>query len=435
MKKFLHLLVVFLLLSNTVSAASFPDVSQDHLNYEAIEYLDEKGIVKGYENGTFGPNDLVTRAQALKMIILAFGIQYDGNYELEFSDVNKDAWFFSFVMAAKQAEFINGYENGTFKPNDPVNLAQTLKMVLLTAKVDLPQGLTADVFTDVPKDQWYASYASYARQKNIILSDENGMIFPAQAMTRASFAEIIYRTKIVLENKENPFPLAKNWPYFQSETLPFKIKYDSSWQVINNKNEVQFFKQDKEFSQFSPSRMYLNTAIVTVTKDKNELGMSSSQYFANIKKAFPNAQYTEFKLSGFNALEVLYPDKRIVDWYIYLPNNEVLAVYTEYGTGKAGYQSQQKIKAMLSTLEYSQASNAVNYTDLLNKIFEKILVDGKGMDSLNLLPSKTIIETDTIGVGTGPVDYYYSAEVDYTFKYERESDVILDKRQGKTTAF
>ena len=54
---------------------------------------------------------------------------------------------------------------------------------------------------------------------------------------------------------------------------------------------------------------------------------------------------------------------------------------------------------------------------------------------LNSLPDKVIIETDTIGVGTGPVDYYYSDGVNYTFKYERAADLILDTREGKTSAF
>jgi hypothetical protein len=63
------------------------------------------------------------------------------------------------------------------------------------------------------------------------------------------------------------------------------------------------------------------------------------------------------------------------------------------------------------------------------------MVEKKGMETLNLLPDKTIIETDAIGVGTGPVDYYYSEDVNYTFKYERKSDVILDKKVGKTSAF
>jgi len=73
--------------------------------------------------------------------------------------------------------------------------------------------------------------------------------------------------------------------------------------------------------------------------------------------------------------------------------------------------------------------------DVLENIFKLMLVEGKGMEALNTLPDKKIIDTDTIGVGTGAVDYYYSEAVNHTFKYERQNDVILDKRASETSAF
>ena len=91
---------------------------------------------------------------------------------------------------------------------------------------------------------------------------------------------------------------------------------------------------------------------------------------------------------------------------------------------------------MTASLEYKEVKvDQKDYSALLSEIFEGILVENKGMELLNKLPNKQIIETDTLGVGTGPVDYYYSEEVDYTFKYERAADVILDKREGQTSAF
>ncbi|EKD64325.1 MAG: hypothetical protein ACD_51C00026G0006, partial [uncultured bacterium] len=64
-----------------------------------------------------------------------------------------------------------------------------------------------------------------------------------------------------------------------------------------------------------------------------------------------------------------------------------------------------------------------------------IQVDGQGAYALSLFTDKVLIETDTIGVGTGPVDYYYSAGADVTLKYERSYDVVLDIMDGETSAF
>ena len=92
---------------------------------------------------------------------------------------------------------------------------------------------------------------------------------------------------------------------------------------------------------------------------------------------------------------------------------------------------------MLETLEYKPVTlePGEDYSELLSEILSNVLVEDKGMAMITKLPDSLIIETDAIGVGTGPVDYYYSSKMDYTFKYERESDVILDSRKGKTSAF
>ena len=144
----------------------------------------------------------------------------------------------------------------------------------------------------------------------------------------------------------------------------------------------------------------------------------------------------EFNVSGLRALEILYADDRIVDWYIFLEDSTVLVVYTEFGNGTLGYQLMQYIKSMLSTLEYSSiGGQGIDYTQLMSEVFENVLVENTGMAMLDKFSDKVIIETDTIGVGTGPVDYYYSEAAGYTFKYERAADVILDTREGETTAF
>lgn len=437
MKKLLFFIPLFLFLSSpALATGSYPDVPEDYKNFEAIEYLDEMQIINGYEDGTFGPDNLVNRAEALKIIIGALKIERGDNYEEIFVDISQDEWFFRYIMAAHELGIVNGYEDGTFKPADQVNLAETMKMLVLASKVKLPD-VSSSIFVDVSADAWFAPYMLYARNHNIILSDDYGYVAPDQSMTRAEFAEVIYRMMIVLENDEEPFPLHKDWPVFKNNDLPFSMKYDpEKWDIVENDEEVIFWRADNEFSQFSPAKIYPNSAKVTVTIDKNEGGMSAEQYFANIQDAFTGATYTEFKLGELNALEVLYPEKRIADWYVYLGNGNVLAIYTEYGAGGLGYQIQQVIGAMLDTLEYREIpENGQDYSNLLSQILENVLVEGTGMNMLNLLPDKLIIETDTIGVGTGPVDYYYSESVDYTFKYEREGDTILDTREGETTVF
>lgn len=426
---------IFAQMGNAIAQSSFPDVAEDNSNFSAVEFLKAKGVIQGYPDATFKPQQTVNRAEAIKIIVSAFNVEISENYDVIFSDVLKEAWFFKFVMAGHAQKIISGYADGKFKPANEINLAETLKMILTASGLQMPTNLLEDVYEDVKKDQWYAPYALYAKERNIIFADDYGELHPEQKMTRAAFAEIVYRVMIVKEKNGQSFPLHTNWLLHKSSNLPFQIKFDPSWKLIEHDDETIFFRPDKQFLQYSPTRIYPNTAFVSVSLDPNVTKLSQSQYFSNIKLVFPEAKTTNFKLDQLSAMEVLQPEKRMVDWYIFLDSEEVLAVYTEYGPGLLGYQNQKFIEAMLSTLKFQEIKGKDEKEEVLNKIFANVLVEGKGKEMVNLLGDAIIIETDAIGVGTGAVDYYYGAKFNYTLKYERSADVILDTREGKTSAF
>jgi hypothetical protein len=437
MKKISLFFIGFVLMSTSAFATYFPDVPQDHLNYNAIEYLYKNDVIHGYSDGTFRPDVLVNRAEAMKMITLGLNLDIAGSYDSSFSDVSEGSWFFPYVMSARKAGIVEGYTDGTFRPSRTVSLSESLKMIIESSKVDVPAP-EMNTFVDVKRGDWFSSYMLYARNQNMILAYEDGTIRPHKEMNRGEFAEILYRMMTILEQKGKAFPIEKSWKEYIGKKIPFKVSYDHErWSIMEYEDKVVFYRLDKEFLQFSPFKIYPNSALVLVSLDKNAQNLARNDYFENIKKVFPTAQFKNFEIGGLYALEVLISRERVVDWYIYLPNKNVLSVYTEYGDGVLGYQNQQLIKGMLRTFDYSEIADSPqnNYSSLLSNIFANILVEGNGMTSLNLLPDKQIIETDTIGVGTGPVDYYYSNAVDYTFKYERSKDVILSQRQGRTTAF
>lgn len=438
MKKLILAVFLFVLSSFTAFAGSFPDVKSDNENYEAIEYLKSKNIIQGYPNGNFGPDDMVDRAAAVKMIMEAFGLSKNNNYEAVFTDVKKTAWYAPYILGAKDIGFISGYEDKTFKPEKYVTLVEALKIILAAKNVEIPSKVSSAVAIDISADEWFSTYALYARDNNVVLPDIEGKMFPNKTLTRAAFAEVLYRIVKVLESGK-PFDISSQWLTYDNSSLPFKIKYnDKTWQIITHKNEVTFFYPDKGLNQFSPIRIYPNSAKLIFTVDPNEGKLNKDAYFSDIKKAFPDGTPTEFNVGDLNSLEILHPKQRYVDWYIFLPNNYVLIIYTDYGNGPVSFRIPQIIKGMLSTLQYRDtdlSSLEQSKTQLLNKIFSNILVAKKGMEMLNLIPDKTIIETDAIGVGTGPVDYYFSQDLNYTFKYERSSDTILNKKEGNTSKF
>ncbi|MDX9971297.1 MAG: S-layer homology domain-containing protein [Candidatus Gracilibacteria bacterium] len=435
MKKLLFLFLFFGL-SASVFGASFNDVSSTHKNFNAIEYLKSAGIVNGFSDGTFRPENKLNRAEAVKIITEAFDIS-SASYSGEFSDVKSGDWFANYVASVKREGIVNGYSDGTFKPGNTLILAEALKIVLVGGKASVPASVDKDVFSDVRASEWYSVYAYFARENNIILGDDYGKISPAGEISRGEFAELIFRMMKVKENGK-AFDLSTSWPVYLSE-LGFSMKYNAPrWKVSADKSSVTFYNPDLAYGELSASKVFSNSARIIISVDLNTAKKSASDYFSTLKSNFPNYGATEFQFKNMSALELSNPSSRMVDWYIYTSGGAVIGAFTEYGSGILAFQYPREISAMLSSIEAGTAggtSGGSSKEQILSGIYSNILIENKGMSSLNLLPDKSIIETDTIGVGTGAVDYYYCSEFDVTFKYERASDLILDKREGKTSAF
>ncbi len=178
-----------------LGAQVFSDVSTSNPDFTAIGYLKDHGVISGYPDGTFKPDQVVNRAEALKIILLGSGVQVAASVDLEpFRDTDRTAWYATYVEKAKELAVVSGYPDGTFKPAQTVNLVENLKMLLLTQKIDLNSVMVmSNPYADATMDQWYTKYVEYAKEKNLIDADNMNMIYPAQGMTRGKLADVMYR--------------------------------------------------------------------------------------------------------------------------------------------------------------------------------------------------------------------------------------------------
>jgi len=204
-KKFLSkLLIVGLTFSQvTVSlAASFKDVPETSPDYKAIEFLKTEGIIKGYEDGTFRPNQSVNRAEALKMIFYAKKLEGQSFKLSNFKDVAVNDWFFQIVETAYNLKIVSGNPDGTFAPKREVSKVEFLKMLLLTFEVVFKnyQAPTKALYTDTPDgSQWFIPYLDFSKNINIITPTAAGNIEPAKPLNRAEVAQIIYKLLVILK--------------------------------------------------------------------------------------------------------------------------------------------------------------------------------------------------------------------------------------------
>ena len=135
LKKVIALVCVFAMVLTTVAfGATYTDVTEDSAYYEAVETLNKLEIVTGYEDGTFKPEDGVTRAEMAALIarIQGYGETAKGSANTGFTDVPASHWASGYIANAAGMGIINGYGDGTFGPEDPVLYEQAVKMVMAT---------------------------------------------------------------------------------------------------------------------------------------------------------------------------------------------------------------------------------------------------------------------------------------------------------------
>ncbi len=170
----------------------FKDVDTDSEAFKAVSFLKKYKVLAGYPDGTFKPANIVSRVEALKFVLEASQATLTASANLPFKDTSSTEWYSTYVATAYKSQIIDGYPDKSFKPSNSVNRAEFLKMLLTSMKFKVNPYVTRDVFNDVKKDAWYASYVKFAKDKNLV--DIRGHYFkPEEGMTREDVAKLLYR--------------------------------------------------------------------------------------------------------------------------------------------------------------------------------------------------------------------------------------------------
>lgn len=168
----------------------FSDVTINNQYFTAISYLAAKGVVNGYNDGTFKPEKTVTRAESLKLIFEGTGKNMVKG-KLTFTDTSDAEWYAKYLYTAARDKVVDGYADGTFKPANTVSRAEFFKILFNGMEVYVDKEVAAAPYSDVSKEAWYAPYVAYAKSQNII--DNASKFRPNDGMTRGEVADAIYR--------------------------------------------------------------------------------------------------------------------------------------------------------------------------------------------------------------------------------------------------
>lgn len=179
----------------------FSDVPTTSAHYTAIEYLRQQKVLKGYTDGTFGPERRINRAEMVKLIANPFILDTErlndcikdnlsaSGTNIYFSDVMRDAWYGPELCLTHVKQIIDGYPDGTFKPGNQLNFVEAAKIIVST--------FALQTNTDPNDQRWFIPYVNALAEHHSIPTSIKRF---DQVVTRGEIAEIMYRLKADKEN-------------------------------------------------------------------------------------------------------------------------------------------------------------------------------------------------------------------------------------------
>src|SRR3989337_4469892 len=185
-----------LLLAPTALALDFSDIDNAHNNYVSITQLNAQGVISGYPDGSFQPDKILNRVEALKIILEGSGIQSPEEVEeAPFPDTPLGQWYARYVSRAKLLGIVKGNPDGSFAPDRQVSRVEFIKMMLEANRFRKENWEGQQFYDDVPGDVWFTPHMNYAAKSGLILPDNNNNLVPENPVSRGETAEILYLMK------------------------------------------------------------------------------------------------------------------------------------------------------------------------------------------------------------------------------------------------
>ncbi|MDH3324537.1 MAG: S-layer homology domain-containing protein, partial [Candidatus Peregrinibacteria bacterium] len=247
----------------------------------SIDRVSEAKIMTGYGNGSFQASRLLTRAEAVILVLRTKGIDFDKitiDKGSSFSDVPAGSWFEKAVAEATKQGLISGFPDGTFKPAQHVNRAEWA--TLISRAFDLKNTSDASEetssvtkFDDIPSKVWFHNYV-LSMENNKLIRQKGRYYVPEKLVSRAEAAwtisEILQKPRLMGTSSENDFS---------------KSRRQWSRRVAIKPRNFNKYKQgyDIEKKEFVVTGIPVKEDYITVTKESDWTDLGSIEVFNNFE--------------------------------------------------------------------------------------------------------------------------------------------------------
>ncbi|OJD57952.1 S-layer protein [Bacillus sp. N35-10-4] len=182
----------------------FKDVPENHWSYKAIMDLKEKNIVAGYGNGMFGFGDNITRGQVARLIYAYLKPADELNAQNPFTDI-EGHMFEKEILALNKAGIMNGFGNGKFGPD---NILTREQLAVVLTKAFNFKATSTTTFKDVDKNYWATNAISALQENKITTGTGDNKFEPQSLVTREQYALFLYNAINKLEKEHESKPTA-----------------------------------------------------------------------------------------------------------------------------------------------------------------------------------------------------------------------------------
>lgn len=233
MKKNFFIIFMAILLINSfiyvvnASDIKFSDVPDNHWAKTSIEHLNSRGTLSGYEDGTFKPDNKITRAEAAKILMTTFKSSSLDSYSLKTAtiDVPESHWAYKYVLDGKL--YILPDEYGNFRPDEVITRGDFAYALYEIIKYDLPLTSNTKYFKDVRNEDpnYVAIYELY--NNGLINGFEDNTFRPNEGLTRAQVCKLVDDAYNYLINNKTSSEVKVDIPDIPTESFASQAISDS----------------------------------------------------------------------------------------------------------------------------------------------------------------------------------------------------------------
>ncbi|MFC7062986.1 S-layer homology domain-containing protein [Halobacillus seohaensis] len=225
----------------------FQDVDGEDYYADAIHALSEQGVLQGDDNGDFNPEADIERSEAAE--VLRKALDYPTTGSEDYPDVSEGDWFYEAVVGVTDAGVFGGDDHGNFNPEASLSREEAAK--ILVEAYGLEGDGESSSFTDVNADRWSAEYIAIAEQNGVVEGQGDNEFAPQENIKRGDFALMVTRAmnpdseEVAVESVSAIDATTLEVTFDNEETV--EVKLDEA--LVDGENEVTFTVDGVEYTE------------------------------------------------------------------------------------------------------------------------------------------------------------------------------------------